>query len=79
MLDQTMFGETLARSVINKINNKLIFVRRLLCSALIHPHFDYPGSAWYPNLNTKLKNRIQTSQNKCIRFCLHLDKTTYIP
>ena len=76
-------------SVINKINNKLKFLyrknrfltptlRRLLCNVLIQPHFDYACSAWYPNLTKKLKNRIQTSQNKCIRFCLQLDKMTHI-
>ena len=53
-------------------------LRRLLCNALIQPHFDYTCSAWYPNLTKKLKNRIQTSQNKCIRFCLQLDKMTHI-
>ena len=26
----------------------------------------------------KIKNKIQTSQNKCIRFCLQLDKMSYI-
>ena len=26
--------------------------------------------AWYPNINKKLKMRLQTAQNKCIRFCL---------
>ena len=26
--------------------------------------FDYACTAWYPNLNKKLKNRIQTTQNK---------------
>ena len=52
--------ETMALSVINKINNKLKFLyrknrfltptlRRLLCNALIQPHFDYACSAWYPN------------------------------
>ena len=89
MLDETMSGETMALSVINKINNKLKFLyrknrfltptlRRLLCNALIQPHFDYACSAWYPSLTKKLKNRIQTSQNKCIRFCLQLDKMTHI-
>ena len=84
MLDETMSGETMALSVINKINNKLKFLsrknrfltptlRRLLCNALIQPHFGYACSAWYPNLNKKLENRIQTSQNKCIRFFLQLD------
>ena len=89
MLDETMSREAMALSVINKINNKLKFLhrnnrfltptlRRLLCNALIQPHFDYACPAWYPNLIKKLKNRIQTSQNKCIRFCLQLDKTTHI-
>ena len=74
---------------INKINNKLKFLhrknrfltpplRRLLCIALIQPPFDYARSAWYSNLTKKLKNRYQTSQNKCIRFCLQLGKMTHI-
>ena len=80
----------MALSVFNKINNKLKFLywknrfltptmRRLLCNALIQPPVDCACSAWYPNLNKKLKNRIQTSQNKGIRFCLQLDKMTHIP
>ena len=79
ILGETMSGEAMALSVINKINNKLKFLyrknrfltpslRRLLCNALIQPHFNYACSPWYPNLTKKLKNRIQTSQNKCIRF-----------
>ena len=47
-------------------------LRRLLCNALIQPHFDYACSAWYPNLNKTLKQKLQTAQNKCIRFCLLL-------
>ena len=34
---------------------------------------------WHPNLSKKLKNRIQASQNKCIRFCLQLGKMSHIP
>ena len=48
------------------------------CNALIQPHFDYACSAWYPNLSKKLKTRIQTSQNKCVRFCLQLYKMSHI-
>ena len=48
-------------------------LRRLLCNALIQPHFDYACSVWYPNLNKKLKTKLQTIQNKCVRFCLQLD------
>ena len=84
-----MSGEAMALNVVNKINNKLKFLyrknsfltpalRRLLCNALIQPHFDYACSAWYPNLIKKLKHRIQTTQSKCIRFCLQLDKLKHI-
>ena len=87
MLNETMAGETMPTSVINKINKNLEFLyqknrfltptlRRLLCNALIQPHFYYACSAWYHNVTKKLKNRIQTSQNKCISFCLY--KITHI-
>ena len=75
--------------VINKINSRLKFVHRknkflspvvrtLLCNALIQPHFDYIQSAWYPNLTQKMKNKIQIVLNKCIWYCLQLDKMTHI-
>ena len=81
ILEETMSGESMAHKVISKVNARLKFLhrknkyltpnlRRLLCNALIQPHFDYACSAWHPKLSKKLKNRIQTSQNKYIRFCL---------
>ena len=54
------------------------YLRRLLCNVVIQPHLDYACSAWYPNLNKKLKNKLQTIQNKCIRFCLQLDSRSEI-
>ena len=89
LMDETMSGESMALYVIHKINNKLKFLyrkndfltptlRRLLRNALIQSHFDYACSAWYPNLSKKLKHRIQTTQNKCMRFCLRLDKLKHI-
>ena len=89
IFDETLNGESMALRVINKVNSKLKFLyrknnllspalRRLLCNALIQPHFDYACSAWYPNLNKALKNKLQTAQNKCIRFCLLLDKRKHI-
>ena len=56
-----MSGEPMALKVINKTNGKLKFLywknrflspelRRMLCNALIQPHFDYKCPAWYPNL-----------------------------
>ena len=79
----------MALKVINNINSRLKFLhtknkfltpvlRRLLCNALIQPHFDYASSAWYPNLTQNMKNKIQITQNKCIRYCLQLHKMTHI-
>ena len=56
-----MSGETMALRVSEKINSRLKFLYRknrfldvplyrLLCKALIQPHFDYSCTAWYPNL-----------------------------
>ena len=83
-LDKSLSGEAMSLKVINKINSRLKFLyrknryltpylKRLLCNALIQPHFDYACSAWYPNLNKKLKSKLQTVQNRCIRYCLQLD------
>ena len=88
-MDETMSGEPMTLKVINKINGNLKFLyrkniflppglRRMLCNALIQPHFDYACSAWYPNLNAKLKKNLQITQNKCIHFCLKLDKMHHI-
>ena len=60
VLDETTSGEPMTLKVINKINGKLKFLyrkirflsqefRRMLCSALIQPHFENPCPAWYPN------------------------------
>ena len=79
----------MATKVLTKINGTLKFLyrkqsflnfplRRLLCNALIQPHFDYACSAWYPNLNKKFTKKIQIAQNKCIRFCLYMGNRTHI-
>ena len=89
ILDETLSGESMALHVINKVNSKLKFLyrknrfltpqlRRLLCNALIQPHFDYASSAWFPNLNQKFVKKLQSAQNKCIRFCLMLDNKSRI-
>ena len=66
----------------NFFNRKNVFLtsklRCLFCNALIQPHFDYVCSPWYPKLIKKLKHRIQTTQNKCVRFFLLLDKLKHI-
>ena len=79
----------MATKVMGKINGKIKFLyrknrfleaslRRLLCNALVQPHFDYACSAWYPNLTQNLRKKLQTTQNKCIRFCLQLGNRSHI-
>ena len=74
VLDESMSGEPMALKVVNKINEKLKLLyrknkfltpelRRILCNALIQPHFDYPCTAWYSNLTEKTKKKIQIMQN----------------
>ena len=81
--------EHMAAKVLNTVNNRLKFLyrkqnflslslRRLLCNALIQPHFDYACVAWYPLLNKRQSKRIQIAQNKCIRYCLNLDNKAHI-
>ena len=89
ILDENLSGESMATRILSKINGRLRFLyrkqhfldfslRRLLANALIQPHFDYASSAWFPLLNERLTKRIQTAQNKCIRFCLSLNNRGHI-
>ena len=89
IFDCNTSGGTMAIKVMNKINSRLRFLyrkqsilngplRRLLCNALIQPHFDYASLAWYPNLTQTLSIKLQRTQNKCIRFCLNLDNMAHL-
>ena len=88
-LDSILNGKSMVEDILSKINNKLRFlyrkqrflnkdIRRLLCNSLIQPHYDFACNSWYPLLTKNLKNRLQVSQNKCIRFCLNLNNRTSI-
>ena len=89
VLDETVFCEPVALKVINQIIGKLKFLYRknryltkelcrMLCNAIIEPHFHYACPVWYPSLHEKTKKKIQIMQNKCIHFCLKLDKMHHI-
>ena len=63
-LDSNLNRESMARRVLKKINTKLNFLwkqciylkyssRRLLCNALVQPHFDYGCTSWYPLLRVR--------------------------
>ena len=76
----------MALRVIEKINFRVKFLYQknrfldvsLLCNGLIQLHFDYACTAWYLNLSKKLKDKLQVTQNKCIRFCLKLQSREHI-
>ena len=79
----------MATKVLGLVNGRLKFLyrkqrfltfslRRLLCNALIQPHYDYSCSAWYPSLSKRLLKKIQISQNKCIRYRLKLDNRSHV-
>ena len=89
ILDESLSGESMALNVIDKINSHLKFLHRqncfltpplhwILCNVLIEPLFDYAYTGWFQNLSKKLRLRLQAMQNKCIRFCLQLDKMSRI-
>ena len=89
ILDSNLSGESVATKVLGLINGRLKFLYRkqrfltyplcrLLCNALIQPHYDYACSAWYPSLSKRLLKKIQIYQNKCIRYCLKLDNRSHV-
>ena len=89
ILEERLSGESMALNIIDKIISHLKFLHRqnwfltpplcsLLFNVLIKPLFDYGCTAWFPNLSKKLRLRLQATQNKCIRFCLQLDKMSRI-
>ena len=88
----------MALKVINKTNSRFRFLYRKnsflsqsfrwqLCKALVQSHFDYAHSGWYPNLNKRLKSKLQILQDNCIWFCLirahtglnKFEKIKYLP
>ena len=52
--------------------------RKLLCSALIQPLFDYASPSWYNDLSQTHKNKLQTTQNKMIRFINQLNSRSHV-
>ena len=89
ILDNNVSGEAMDTKVLGTINGRLKFqyrkqnflsfsLCRLLCNALLQPHFDYACAAWYPNLNKCFVKKIQICQNKCIRFCLKSNNRDHV-
>ena len=80
-IDQSMSGKDMGLSVVSKVNKYIKFLyrkkdfldykcKRMLCLALIQPHFDYACNTWFRTLEKKIRNKLQCAQNKIIRYML---------
>ena len=87
--ERDLSGEAMASKDLNKVNAKLKFLyrqsryltpkyRRLLCNALIQPHFDYGCSSWLPLLKKNLKTQNSKSSKQKCSFCQNLPPRSYI-
>jgi hypothetical protein len=88
-IDQSLTYDTMARSIIKKSNSRLKFLyrkreflnyhtKRLLAMSLVQCHFDYVSPVWFYSLTQDLKNKLQVTQNRLIRFVLDLDPRSHI-
>ena len=82
IIDQNMSGYNMGNNIVKKVNNRLKFLyskskfitklhhRKMLCSALLQSAYDYRYNVYYRDLTKHIKNKLQTSQNKIVRFIL---------
>ena len=88
-IDQSLSGDTMVNLVINKVIGRLKFLyrhssylnqtlRKKLCSSLLQCHIDYCCNAWFPDISSKAKDKLQITQNKIIRFILNLPPRAHI-
>ena len=88
-IDESLSFSEMGNKVVKKVNNKLKFLyrkksffgikeRKMVCSAFLQSNFDYACNAWYRGLNCAIKKRLQTAQNKIIRYVLNYSARTHI-
>lgn len=80
-LEQDLNGQIMGNSVVSKVNSGVKFLyrqasfldireKKLLCSAMLQSRFDFSCNIWFRALSMSVKNRLQTAQNKMIRYIL---------
>ena len=88
-IDQFLSFKSMAESVLTKVNARLKFLirkrdylnfytKKLLVMSLIQCHYDYACSVWYTGLTKNLKNKLQITQNKIVRFIFELDARSHV-
>ncbi len=86
---ETLSGDGILETLVKKYNGriKLLYrqagclptaVKKTLCQALVHCHIDYVVSSWYAAMTQKAKHKLQTVQNKIVRFILDLEPRTHL-
>jgi len=89
MIDQDLSGKTMGNSIIKRINSGLRFMfrkkeflkfreRKLLYISLLQSRFNYGYNVYYRNITKCVKNKLQTAQNKIIRYILDFDCRTHL-
>ena len=89
VLDQDLSGSSVTNLVIGKVNRGLKILyrkakflkfneKKMVCSALLQAHFDYGNNVWYRGLLKTLKTKLQTAQNKMIRYVLDIGARSHI-
>ena len=88
-MEQNLSGDAMAKNVLGKVNGRLKYLYRqgkylpknlkhTLCNALLSPIFDYACSSWYNGVSVKYKHKLQTCQNKIIRYILGLGSRDHV-
>ncbi len=88
-IDDTLSGEGILDTVVKKCNGRIKFlyrqagclptaIKKTLCQSLVQSHIDNAISSWYPAMTRRAKNKLQTIQNKMVRFILDLQPRTHL-
>ena len=89
ILDDRLTGDSHLKSSLSKLHKTTKFLfrqqcylnfrtRKLVANALLQPIFDYGLQIFHASANQKLKTKLQTSQNKALRFVLNLQPRDHL-
>jgi len=88
-IDQNMSGKSMGTNIVQKVNSGLKFLyrkkdflnlkyRKLLCASLLQCRYDYAFNVYYRGLEKSIKTKLQTAQNKTVRYILGYDNRHHL-
>jgi len=88
-IDETLSGEGILETIVKKCTGRITFLyrqagclptalKKTLCQAVVQCHLDCAISSWYAAMTQKAKHKLQTVQNKMVRFILDLEPRTHL-